>query len=142
MSPEIKAEIVNQMIAILSPIITALLGWLSYRLAAWIKAKTKNEMVGGILLRLSDSVFTLVREAQQTAVNEIKSAAIDGKLTKAEAADIKSKVAINFKTLWGFRGLDEMQKILGLTSMQVNDLIDAKIEEAVHLEKTRDARRD
>ena len=42
-------------------ILTALLAWVSMKVAAWIRAKTQNEYVAGTLLRLNDSVFTAVK---------------------------------------------------------------------------------
>lgn len=129
------------LLAYLSPVLTALLGWISVRLAAWIKAKTKNELVGGMLIRLSTSIISLVREAEQTSVLAIKKAKSSDSpggevLTPEEAADVRATVLDSFKALWGDKGMEELRTVLGLDGVEsVDRLLVSKIEEAVHLEK-------
>lgn len=142
-SPEKVSSGLNWFFAILvvcAPILTAGLTWASVKLADMARAQTKNALVGGILARLTDSAFTLVREAEQTAVAAIK-AAKDPKspggveLTKEEGEQIKKAVLDKLKEIWGVKGLHEAGRILGLTDAGLDKLVSAKIEEAVFVEK-------
>jgi hypothetical protein len=125
----------------LAPVIMAIFGWVSVRIAAWVKAHTKNTMIKGTLLRLNESILTLVREAEQTAVAELKKARSPDspggeKLTPEEAKEIKEKVTGNFKSLWGQRGLDELTRVLGFSNGEsVEKFLGSKIEEAVYKDK-------
>lgn len=134
------AELGLNILEILSPAILALLAWLGVKLAGWLRAKTKNELVGGMLARLTESVFTLVREAEQTAVAAIKagkdpSSPGGTKLTKAEAEKVKADVIAKLKELWGMKGLKEIGKVLGWTEASVTSFLEAKVEEAVLADK-------
>lgn len=122
---------------ILTPIVTALLGWISYRLAAWIKAKTQNEKIAGVTLRLGDAVATLVKEAEQTIVAEMKKAkspdSPDGvKLSTEEAAGVRLAVVAKFKKLWGEKGIKEIETVLGVERDSILPFIESKLEGAVH----------
>lgn len=124
-------------VEILTPVITAFLGWLSYRLASWIKAKTKNEQIAGMITRLGDSVSTLVKEAEQTLVSEMKRAkakdSADGaRLTTEEAAGVRLAVISKFRKLWGEKGIKEIEKVLGVNRDSMTPFIESKIETAVH----------
>jgi hypothetical protein len=142
-TPEKVSGSMNWILAILvvcAPVLTAAITWASVKFADLIKARTKNELIGGILARLTTSAFTLVREAEQTAVAAIK-AARDPKspggeeLTKEEGEQIKKAVVDKLKEVWGVKGLHEAGKILGLTDAGLDKFISAKVEEAVFVEK-------
>jgi hypothetical protein len=127
---------------ILTPIVTALLGWISYRLAAWIKAKTKNEKLSGVMLRFGDAISTLVKEAEQTIVSEMKRAkspdSPDGaKLSPEEAAGVRLAVVAKFRKLWGEKGIKEIETVLGVERESIMPFIESKLEEAVHELKTK-----
>lgn len=133
---EITATIAELMV----PILTALLAWVSVRVTAFIKAKVDNQVYQNMLTRLADSVFTLVREAEQTLVAEVKRARADSspggvKLTKEEGDRIKAAVLSKFKHLWGPAGIAELMRILGFSDGTFEDYLSAKIEEAVNVEK-------
>jgi len=118
------------------PVLAACFTWLSLRLARWIKAKAQNEVLRDSLLKMNSSLLTFVREAEQTLVTEIKKAkADDGKLSKDEATGIKKAVLARFKTLWGIDGQKQFRKALGIDLDQLNQFVEAKIEEHVYLEK-------
>jgi hypothetical protein len=133
---EPKSDIFWTVMQFFLPLMGAALVWLKVKLIAWIQAKTKNEMIAGMLARLADSVVTLVREAEQTTVAAIK-AAKDPKspggvnLTKAEAENIKAAVIAKFKEIWGVKGLAEAGKVLGLSEDGLLKFISAKVESAV-----------
>lgn len=122
----------------LAPILVVLTGWIAKRLSDWLSAHTKNAAVAGILTRMNDQVWTLVKDANQTLAAEIRKAK-DPKspggdsLTTEEAASIKRAVLGNFRDLWGAKGLMEAASVLGLSGESgVMDLVAKKVEAAVH----------
>ena len=121
----------------LAPVITALLGWLALRLNGWLKTKIKNETLAGMLARTNDQVWSLVKEANQTAVAGLKAAhdpASPGgvKVLESELKKIKADVVSNFKKLWGAAGLAELGKVLGLDETTLDKWIGSRVEAAVH----------
>jgi hypothetical protein len=123
----------------LGTVLTALLSWLSVRIAAWIKTKTQNELVGGTLGRLSDSVFTAVKLVNQTLKKEIEASKLPGSpggtaITKDEATRLKSAaMAVLLAEYGGLAGLTKVLGVLGLTSeAAVTSWVGSKIEAAVH----------
>jgi hypothetical protein len=127
---------------VLASALSALLGWVSYHVALWIKSRTRNELVGGVLSRTVELVFTLVREAEQTAVYELRKAR-DPKspggasITQSEGKQIKEAVISKLKELYGPKGLEELGKVLGLTPGGVSQFLNAKVEEACLAENAR-----
>jgi hypothetical protein len=124
----------------LSPVFALLLTWAGIKLTALIKARVQNELYQGMTMRLKDSVLTLVREAEQTAVSGIRAArspsSPGGKmLTEKEAAEIRDRVLDKFKRLWGPDGIKELLRILGLTDGVLDAYLIAEIEAAVAAEK-------
>lgn len=122
------------------PVFAGLLAWVSARVTAYIKAKVENTTYQGMLVRLTDTVLTLVREAEQTTVKACKAArdpASPGgaKLTAKEAEAIKATVVGKFKSLWGPEGIKLLMRVLGLRDGTFEEFISAKVEEAVHVEK-------
>lgn len=123
-------------IEILTPIITALLSWLAYRLAAWLKAKTQNEQLAALSLKLGDALATLVTEAEQTVVASIKrskSPGSDGgvRLTPDEAVGIRLAVVAKLRKQLGEAGLREIESVLGIPRETIPTFIESKIERAV-----------
>lgn len=141
--PTTWLEVAATVAELMAPVFAALLAWVSVKLTAYIKAKVKQQAYANVLLRLNDSVLTLVREAEQTLVREIKLARGDAspggvRLTQEEAANIKEAVVVKFTRLWGPAGIEELMRILGLNSGVFEDFLNAKVEEAVNVEKRRD----
>lgn len=136
------AQVALTALQVLGAALAAVLAWVSYHVTLWIKAKTKNELVGGVLSRTVELVFTLVREAEQTAVYELRKAR-DPKspggatITQSEGKQVKEAVVAKLKELWGPKGLDELGKVLGLTPDGVNKFLNAKVEEACLAENAR-----
>jgi hypothetical protein len=125
-------DIAYKILEILLPILVAGLTWASAKLASFINAKVKNEYLKGTLARLNDAVLASVKEAQQVAVQGLKEANKDGKVTKEEAAKIKEDVLAVVKSHLGMRGLQELARVLGLDTEGVQKLLSSKIEAAVH----------
>lgn len=122
------------------PVVVALFGWLSARLVSWLKTKTKNEVLHGMMTRLNESVTALVLEAEQTLVTEMKKArAADspgGKtLTDNEARNVKKNVLDNLRNMFGQKGIDELKNVLGVDDTGLDKFLSAKIEGAVLADK-------
>ena len=125
------ASIIPQAIDLLTPLILAALGWLSWRAAGWIKAHTKNAQVQGVLLRLDDAVFTAVSALEQTVVVAAKTASSDGQLTKSDGAAVKAAALAEIKSHLGPKGIAELQAILGIKSDALDSFLSSRIESSV-----------
>ena len=125
------ASITPQILDLMTPVLLAALGWLSWRAAGWIKAHTKNAQVQGILLRLDDAVFTAVSALEQTVVVAAKTAARDGQLTKSDGAAVKAAALAEIKSHLGPKGIAELQAILGVQPDGLDSFISSRIEASV-----------
>lgn len=137
-----SAQVALTILGMLGSVITALLAWVGVHASSWLKAKSKNETVGGMLARTSDMLFALIREAEQTAVYELRKARDPRSpggavITQSEGKQIKEAVITKFKELWGPKGLEELAKVLGLTSDGLTKYLNAKVEEACLVENAR-----
>lgn len=121
-----------KVLEILSPVVLAVLTWAAAKLAQLIRAKVQNEYLKGVLVRLDDAVFTAVKDLQQSVVDEIKAASVDGKITEEEKRRIKEKAISAVKSHLGTKGLAEVAKILGLEGGALEGLLSSKVEAAVH----------
>lgn len=119
----------------LSPALLALIGWLSLKLAALIKAKTDNAYVQGVLLRLNDAVWVAVREVEQTLVATLKATEANGKLTETARMNAKSAAIATIKEHLGPKGLAELAEVLGLTGQAVDAFLGKRVEAAVNASK-------
>lgn len=130
MPPEML-KLLGEIAVALSPVIVALVGMLAAYLAKMIKGKVDNQLVEKGLLMLNDGVWTVVKEMEQTMASEFKKAAADGKLTDDEKRALKSAALMKLKS---FVSLDELARLLGLgkDAGAVENLIDSKVEAAVH----------
>lgn len=128
----VDSSILYKAIEVLSPLLLALLGWLSVKLAQLINARVEQEYLRGVLVRLTDAVFTVVKELDQTLVTAMKDANRDGKLTDSEKAEIKLRAVATVKAYLGMKGIEAIAKVLGLSSAGVDNFISAKVEAAVH----------
>ncbi len=115
---------------LLGPILMAAFSWLSVKGAELIGAKVKNARLRGILFRLNDAVFTAVREVQQNMIDSIKAGG--GVLDPRAREEAKNAAIATVKSHIGERGIKELIEILGLEEKQIDDIIGARIEAAVH----------
>jgi hypothetical protein len=133
------ADLALTIYAAIGSLITALLGWLSVRASAWLKAKTGNELVGGALARITDSVFTAVKLVNQTLRREIEAAkapgsALGAAISAEEASKLKEAVWTALRAEYGgMAGIGKALAVLGLGSDDsLKTFVDSKIEAAVH----------
>jgi hypothetical protein len=115
-----------------SPVILAILAWLSTKLAQLIGAKVKNEYLRGVLARLDDAVFAAVRDVHQVLVEELKAASADGRLTPEERARAKKMAIDKARSYLGTKGLAELCKVLGLDAEGIENLLGTRVEATVH----------
>ena len=116
---------------LLYPLVGILITWLSGVAASQIRARAKNEKLAGVLMRLNDSITTVVRSMNQTLVQEYRKAKVDGKLNKEEAEQIKGEALAEITELWGYKGMLEAQKVLGISEESLTKRIMHGIEVAV-----------
>lgn len=126
------SEIGMTALQVVSPMLVAALTWASTKLTGFIKARVNNEYLRGILVRLDDAVVTVVKDLQQTVINEVKAVSADGKITMADKKRIKDLAVANVKSYLGDNGRRVMSDVLGLSDSAVNGFISSKIESAVH----------
>jgi hypothetical protein len=115
-----------------SPVLIAILSWLATKLAQLIQARVKNEYLRGVLVRLDDTVLTVVREIQQVSVDTIKAAAPDGKLTPDVKATLKQAAVGAIKQHLGSQGVADVARVLGIDGDGVDRLIGTRVEATVH----------
>ena len=124
------SELLLNILELSSPVILAGLGWLAVRIERYIKAKTDNQYLEGVLVRLNEAVWAEVKETQRNVVDAIKEANKDGKLTEAEKKKIKEAALQNIQSLLGPEGLALLYKVFG-GERAATDFIGKKIEAAV-----------
>lgn len=142
------AEIGWSIYEVLAPCLAAIVAWVSARLAGLIRAKTRNEMVEGILLRLNESVAEAVKAVNQQT-REILGRAREPdspggrKLTMQEARLLREHALKYIRSYWGLKGIKELARILGLElGGELDSYLLNKIEAYVGREKSNRIRAD
>lgn len=126
------AEIGVQIYQVLAPVLMAVVTWVAAKLAQLINARVKNEYLRGVLIRLDDTVASVVREVNQVTVESIKSSSADGRLTASARDVIKNAALQTVKAHLGAKGIAELSQILGLDGSAIDRLIGTRIEATVH----------
>jgi hypothetical protein len=96
---------------VIAPALTALIAWATVQVGAWIKAKVRNEKVGGVLDRLNQLAFHVVQEVQQTVVSSLPDKANKGALLAA-----RDQAVATLRSHLGEKGLRELMIVFGLKS--------------------------
>lgn len=130
--------ILSQAIEALAPLLLAVLTLASAYAAKLINARVRNEYARGALLRLTDAVSTVVRETQQTTIDDLKAASEDGRIDESEIEDIKRNAIDRVRTYLGKNGVRELERVFD--SDAIEEAIKAKVEAAVFDLKQRGAR--
>ena len=124
-------DIISQIMAIVGPSLITAIGiiatWGLNELRKWVKTKTDSETVDAAFNSFGKITQTAVLRAEQA----IKEFGADGKITPDEAARIKNIVFSQVKNQMA----PSTQKVLKKVANNVDDLIDAKIEEMVYMLK-------
>lgn len=132
----------------LAPVVVTALAWISARVSGLIRAKTKNELAAGMLVRLNESVLDAVQSVNQQTDELLRRArhpdSPRGTDLSSQEAQLLKTTAISFvKAYWGAKGLRELAGVLGLSmGAELDDLISSKIEAFVGREKAHRIRAD
>ena len=113
---------------VIVPVIGLFLAWASAHLPAWLKSKTTNSRVAGILERLGTLAMAVVQETEQTVVSKLGDKADETALLAARDAALMS-----LKSHLGEKGLKELEVVFGLEDQDaVIKMLITFIEQAVH----------
>lgn len=121
-----------QTFVILQPVLAAFGVAVLASVGQYIRTHTKNAYAQGVLVRASDLVGSLVKEANQTVVDDAKEA---GTFDAATQAKVKADLVAKAKEHLGWKGLKELAKVLGLGADDgpgVTSWLSTKAEAAVH----------
>ncbi len=128
---QLAAQIAPPLIQILVVGLGLALAWSKSGLKNLIANKVSSEKGQAALIYVTDVVYALVLEAQQTSVDELKKAYADGKMTQEELvaglAEVKKRVLGKAKQLTFGRLLNAFN----LDPYQAETLLNAKVEAAV-----------
>jgi hypothetical protein len=124
MNPEIAGELLVSAL----PFITAGTAYVLTIAGIFLSSRYRNNKLAQALVLLDKIVIDVVKELNQTTVDELKKARSDGKLTPDEAEQIKHKAIDLILTRLGINLIRELQRALG----PVIALIGSKIEATVH----------
>lgn len=109
----------------------AAIAWGRSGLKGLIQSRVEQVHVRTVLSRVTDCIFTLVQEAQQTTVEDLKKARADGRITEDEyrqmLRDIKKAVVDKAKELLSTALTGKLQ----LSEAKASEYIAAKVESAV-----------
>ena len=123
-----------QIVQELSPLIIVGLGLLGKKIHDLIAAKTKNEVLRGLLDRLDDAATAAVAEVEQTVVSKW-----DPTKSTAENAIMAKEAAIDLvESHLGALGLAQLQHALRLSTEGVDTVIATRVEakvQALHSNK-------
>ncbi len=125
-------DLFSKTLIALSPVLLAALSWLSIRAAQLITAKVRNEYLQGMLLRLDDAIFVAIREVQQLAVEQLKTASADGSLSADDRKRVKEAALEAVRGYLGPKGLVEAGRVLGLKNGELDKVLSTRVEAAVY----------
>lgn len=112
---------------ILGAIATGLVSWGAIEVTKYVKAKTKNEAANDAISHICHTVETTVANLNQTLVPALQKASADGKLTANDADYLKAAAIQSVKNQLP----TAIENSARLAVNSVNDLVEAKIEQAV-----------
>lgn len=115
-----------------APIVAAVVVWALGMLARWLAGRTRNEALLALIAQVQDAVGGAVRETQQTFVAALKEARSDGKLTDEEKKQALDAALATAKKVLGEKGLAALRSATGASAEEVDKLLKARIEAAVH----------
>jgi hypothetical protein len=121
-------QILLPLVLVVSAALTLALGWVARKYGLFVDARIKNELVNGILQRLGEAAFRVVREVQQTVVDALK----EGEWNAEKAAEVKDLALAKLKEYLGPKGIAEAMDILGLNEEGLDKLFGTLIEAEVH----------
>lgn len=125
---EEMVRVLGDIAVALSPIVVAAIGALAAYLAKMINGKVKNDLLRAGIGKVNSMVWVVVKEISQTMAEDFKKASADGKLTLEEKRHLKN---VAMKKLRKYLSFDELSRLFGMSSANLDDFIGSKVEEAV-----------
>lgn len=130
------SQLAPSIIELVIALVALAVGYARSGLRELIAAKTSEGVTRKALLITSDTVMSLVMQAQQTIVSELRKDLADGKITPEEFRNslrvVRDSVLVAAKGVVG----DKLGAALGISSEAVGELLEAKIEAAVPVAKS------
>ena len=123
------SEIAAQLLPVVAAVLASLVAALGAAALRWLKLKLEGDCAKGVLERVEKLALPAVAEQWQTTVADLKEAASDGKLTKAEAADALEAARARVRQGLGRSGLKTAEKIFGREELE--KIIRTKLEASV-----------
>lgn len=120
-------EFVTKLIMAFAPIAAGLIGLLILEGIKYLQSLTKSKKLKEALDVMGVFAKTVVNDLNQTLVDDLKEKAADGKLTVADAMDIKANALERLKTV----GPNEAMKIIEKETSNLESVLSAMIEEKV-----------
>ena len=111
-----------------TPILVILGGWIALKVKALLDAHITNATLNGVLTRLASTVETAVSSVYQQFVEPIKAG---GSLTDNQKAQAKAMALAEIESHLGMKGLQELEYVLGWSSVQVDANLSSHVEAAV-----------
>jgi len=99
------------------------------------KEKIKNEYIEQLILNLERTAFGVVENLYEERVRDLKVAAKDGKLTKAEVQELSALAIEQLKNSAGDL-VTNLSSALNINGQSLNDLLLGEIRKAVQVNKT------
>jgi polyhydroxyalkanoate synthesis regulator phasin len=128
--PTFAQTIANQILPLLATVVSALLIWGLTEFTKWIRSKVKSEQLGDAFIAAAQLAATTVNEANATIVKGFQEAAVDGKITKDEAKQVKEDVLGQVKTNLPERSNKLLSEAVGDLDAYLRGLIEQKVEDA------------
>lgn len=121
-------------------ILLPLAGWVGRWLVRWLSSKTDNEALKNALVRLETFTEAIVRKKLQVAINDLKQAASDGKISDDELATIlakhKDEAMSELRLLLTPEGLATLKDTMGLDEAALSTLLSTALEAMLHKVKS------
>ena len=127
-----------QALQIVAPLLLTVLTYAVHAAAKWLKTKTDNEALRGMIDRLDEAVIDAVHSVEQTMVDDIRAATADGVVTKDEADAIKAHAVAAVLDYMGSKGMAQLEKVIDREAIE--KMIATKIEAYLHKLKARGGR--
>ena len=122
------STILLPLILVISTALTLALMWVAKKYGLMVDTQVKNDTVNGILQRLGEAAFRVVREVQQTVVDVLS----EGEWNAEKAKEVRALAIAKLKEYLGPKGVLEAMDILGLNAAGLENLFGTLIEAEVH----------
>lgn len=130
-----ETSLLTQVIDILAPaafgLLLALVSWALAELTRYVRSRTQSEAVNGAIARVCHMTETTVAEINQLMVDNLRAAAADGKIDRAEIAALRDSAILRVKQQLTPQVLDLARQ--GVADL--NEFIGARVERAVREQK-------